>query len=102
MTHFFHTLFFLDAESLSVRQLLLLLREEPIYSSRRMEQQSGIICLLVRLNHADKAELGSGSAGYCSLIITGMFIGSFHGEELSTIQCSRLFKKIMSNESWEV
>ena len=30
---------------------------------------SGIICLSVRLNSADKAELDSGLGGHCSLII---------------------------------
>lgn len=42
--------------------------------SNSLKQKNGatvsrIICLSVRLNHADKAELSSGPAGHCSLII---------------------------------
>lgn len=63
------TFFVLPVWKISVCELLLQ-RTSNLLKQKNEAAVLGIICLLVKLNHANKVKLSSGSAGHCSLIIS--------------------------------
>lgn len=97
------TFFVLPVCQVSVNETAIVASERR---SNSLKQKNGatvsrIICLSVRLNHADKAELSSGPAGHCSLIIY-WYVHRVMSWRRALLYSAQGCLKIISNGSREV